>query len=128
VIAGAHDRLADTAALFTLAIAVWAFVLAIRGRGLDGNFLGAVLVGEGLLVVEAGLGAARLLIAGAEPGRWVHVLYGLVAVLIWPFLLSYTRGGAQPRDAALFGAASLFLWGIVIRAATTAAPQSFLGR
>jgi hypothetical protein len=117
-----HTRLATTAALYTFAMAAWGFYLAIRGRGLDGSYLGAVLVGELLLLVQSGLGAYLLLVAGESPSRWVHVLYGVVAILVWPFVFTYTREMDDDRAAALFGAASLFLWGIVLRAASTAVP------
>lgn len=120
-----HDRLSVTCALFTFAIGLWALGLFVRKRGLSANFLGAVAVGEGLLVVQGLIGAVLMFGEGLQPARWVHLLYGLLAALIWPFLFTYTRqtpaGAAPPRlEAALWCAGSFFLWGLVMRAITTA--------
>jgi hypothetical protein len=115
-----HDRLSVTAAFYALAIAVWATVLAARGRGIEGGFLGAIVIGEVLLIVEALLGVWLALVAGASPARGIHFLYGILAVLIWPFLLTYTRGRTGQREAVIFAAGSFFLWGLLLRAATTA--------
>jgi heme A synthase len=118
-----HDRLATTAAFYAFALAVWAGFLAFRNRGLDGNYLGAVVIGEGLLVCEAALGAWLLFGMGLSPDRAIHFLYGTLALLIWPFLFTYTRSATGSRDAVLFSAGSLFLWGLLLRAATTAVPH-----
>jgi hypothetical protein len=120
-LAGLHERLAVTATLFTFVMAIWALATGLRGRGIDGNYLGALVVGELLLVAEAALGVVLLVGRGVSPARGVHLLYGLLAVLIWPFLFSYTRGerGGDRREAFLYAAGSLFLWGLVLRASTT---------
>ncbi len=115
-----HDRLADTAAFYALALAVWAGFLAVRGRGVDGNYLGAVVIGEGLLLVEGVLGAWLLFALGQSPARGLHFLYGTLALFIWPFLFTYTRSTSGSRESVLFAAGSLFLWGLLLRAATTA--------
>ena len=117
-----HQRLAGTAAIYTFVIAIWAAYAFARGRGVDGNFLGAVLVGELLLVAEVLLGSVLMLGAHLAPGRWIHLLYGLLAAVMWPFIFTYTRGTSDRRESLLFAAGSLFLWGLVLRAATTAHP------
>ena len=114
-----HDRLADSAAFFTFAMAVWAFWRFLRRQGLSSGYLGAVVVGEALLAVEALLGVFRWLVAGVDPARWVHLLYGLLAALIWPFIYTYTREARGRVESLMFAAASLFLWGIVMRAIGT---------
>jgi hypothetical protein len=116
-----HERLATTAAFYALALAVWAGFIAFRRRGLDSNYFGAVLIGEALLLAEALLGAWLLLAVGASPARGIHLLYGVLAVLVWPFLFTYTRSSSGAREAVLFAAGSLFLWGLLLRAASTAA-------
>jgi hypothetical protein len=114
-----HDRLASTATFYTLVMAGWAGLLVLRGRGLDGGYLGAIVIGELLLVLEALFGLF-LLLGGAGPERpWLHGLYGLLACLIWPFLFTYSRRQAGRREAVLFFAGSLFLWGLVVRASET---------
>jgi heme A synthase len=115
-----HERLAVSASFFTFAMALWAFLLFLRGRGLSSGYMGAVVVGEALLIVEALLGAWRWIAGGVDPERWVHILYGVLAALIWPFVFTYTREADGRVESLLFGAASLFLWGLVVRAMSTA--------
>lgn len=115
-----HDRLSFSASLFTFAMGIGAVWLAWRGRGIDGGYLGAVLVGEALLVAQAIVGALLWLRADAGPDRGIHILYGTMAVLLWPFALTFTRRGGTRRDSVLMAATSLFLWGIVVRAIDTA--------
>lgn len=117
-----HGRLSVTAALFTLVLAVWAVAYLLRGRGPGSNYFGAVMVGEVVLMTQAGLGVVLLLKQGMDQARPVHLLYGSLAVLIWPFLLTYTREADERRTALLFAAGSWFLWGLVTRAAQTSHP------
>ena len=120
-----HDRLATTAAFYAFALAVWAGFLAIRGRGVDGNYLGAVVIGEGLLIFEGALGAWLLFALGQSPARGLHFLYGTLSLFIWPFLFTYTRSTSGSREAILFSAGSLFLFGLLWRAGTTAVVPGF---
>ena len=118
-----HDRLAVTATFYTLVMAGWAFVQALRGRGLAGGYFGAIVIGELLLVLQGLLGLF-LLLGGSGPAlerAWLHGLYGLLALLIWPFLFTYTRNQPGRRESILFAAGSLFLWGLVVRAVDTGA-------
>jgi hypothetical protein len=123
MVAVLHDRLANTAVFYTLAMAGWALLLAARGRGVDGNYLGAIVIGELLLVLQALLGVYLFLTGhGAALDRpWLHVLYGALVALVWPFLFTYTRGAPGRRESILFFAGSLFLWGLVLRAVETGA-------
>jgi hypothetical protein len=118
-----HGRLATTAAFYTLIMGGWAGVTALRGRGLDGSYLGAAVIGELLLVLQALLGVFLALggRTAALERPSMHILYGVMAVLIWPFLFTFTRGQSGRREAVLFAAGSLFLWGLVLRAAATGA-------
>jgi len=116
-----HERLAITCAVFTFALGLWSFALFLRSRSLSSSFMGALVIGEALLAVEVLLGAWRYLAAHQEPGRWVHLLYGILAALIWPFIYSYTRAARGRVESLLMSAGSFFLWGIVMRAITTAA-------
>lgn len=121
-----HARLSITAAIFTFVMGAWAVGLFLRNRGVDGNYLGAIVIGELVLAAEALLGVILLFQRGGLlEMRWVHVLYGTLAVLIWPFIFTYTREtearAVPPRlEAVLFGAGSFFLWGLVMRAISTA--------
>ena len=113
-----HGRLAGSALFFTFVVAVWALWLFLRGKPLNGSFLGAVVVGEGLLLAQSLIGVLLYFNAGM-PQRWVHILYGLLAVLVWPFIYTYTRQAEGRVESLLFSAGSFFLWGILMRASST---------
>jgi hypothetical protein len=115
-----HTRLASSAAAFTFMMALWASYLAIRGEGIGGSYLGAVVVGEALLVVQGLLGVWLWLGRGLGPARGIHILYGAMVVLIWPFVLTFSRGTGQRGESLRHAAAAFFLWGLVVRAIDTA--------
>lgn len=121
-----HARLSITTAIFTFVMGAWAVGLSVRNRGVDANYLGAIVVGELVLAAEALLGLVLFFQRGGLlEMRWVHVLYGTLAVLIWPFIFTYTREtearAVPPRlEAILFAAGSFFLWGLIMRAISTA--------
>jgi len=118
-----HDRLSVTAALFAFAMAAWAGALAVRGRGIDGGYAGSLLLGEALLLAQAALGAWLWFGSHLRPERgWIHVLYGVLAAIVWPFVLSLEHGSSGRAASVRFAAGSLFLWGLVMRAITTGNP------
>ena len=51
-----HTRLSTTATLFMAALALWALWLRIRTKPLDGNWLGAAVIGELVLVAQMAIG------------------------------------------------------------------------
>jgi hypothetical protein len=42
-----------------------------------------------------------------------------MALLIWPFAYPFAQAASGRRRSVIFAAASLFLWGLVLRAITT---------
>ncbi len=57
--------------------------------------------------------------AGAQPGRSIHFLYGVVSLLVIPGVYAFTRGRDERRDALIYGAVLLFMVGILLRALQT---------
>lgn len=115
-----HGRLSASAATFTFVMGVWASYLVLRGTGVSGSYLGAVVVGEALLIAQGCLGAWLWLGRGGSPDRGIHILYGTLTVLVWPFLLTFARGAGGRGEALRHAAAAFFLWGLVVRAIDTA--------
>ena len=114
-----HAGLANTASLFVAILAIWALLLAIRSRPLDGGWLGAAVIGELLLVAQFGLGWVLWFqgYGAALPRAWIHILYGAVAVITLPAAYTYFSNIKENRvqTLAMF-AVCAFLWGIVARA------------
>ena len=118
-----HTRLANTVVLFVAGLAIYAIFLRVRNRPLDGSWLGAAVIGEVLILVEFALGVWLYLQVGAGslPRPWLHILYGLVAVLSLPSGYAYF---SQLEDEGVktvaMAAICIFLWGIALRASTVA--------
>ena len=118
-----HARLANTAALFIGILGLWALFLRFRNQSLEGGWLGAAVIGELLILAEGLLGLYLYLqgLSGALPRPFLHILYGLVAIITLPAAYGYF-GNLEDRRAKTLGMALVcfFLWGILLRAAQVA--------
>ena len=119
-----HANLARTTLFYTAAMGVWSLALVVRGRGLDGRYMGALVIGELVLVLELLLGLSLALDRGWGAVRYLHVLYGVLATLMWPFVYTFAPRDGSRREAVMFSATSFFLFLLLARAVTTAVPPS----
>ena len=119
-----HTRLSNTATLFVAALGVWALFLRFRSRPLDGNWFGAAMIGELLLVAQSLLGVYLYYVVGlgtALPRPFMHILYGVVSLVTLPAAQSYFGQIEDEKVKALaMAAVCFFLWGIVLRASHVA--------
>ena len=102
--------------MFFLILGLWGAFRAIRSQGMDGSFLGAVVIGEVLLVVLLVLDAI-LWLGGVVPERaGLHYLYATFAALLPPFIYaSVLRGEVSNQAQWIFTFVCLFLWGLMMR-------------
>lgn len=119
-----HNALSSTAWLFFLILGLWGLLRAIRGQSVNGNYLGAAFIGQLIFVVQAILGAILWIggqsVAIQRPG--IHLLYGVFALVFLPFIyLSVLRGDDTNRAQWVLAFTTLFLFGIALRAVSTAA-------
>ncbi len=115
-----HNRIGNAAPLFMVLVSIISFINYFRGLGLDGSVIGAVIVGEIMMLVQASLGIA-LLVFGLWPGGWgVHFLYGSLSVLFFPALWAYTRGATDRRASLTWAVGGLFMMGLTLRGIGTA--------
>jgi len=114
-----HGRLANTALFYFLLLALWGLWRALRKQGIDSSFWGALAIAEILIILQGSLGAI-LYFSGDRPGRWVHILYGVVAVLVIPGLYAYTKGESNRRVMLIYGITLLISVGVILRAISTA--------
>lgn len=117
-----HGALANTTWLFFLALGLWGLYRAIRGQAVNGSYLGAVAVGQILFTAQAVLGTILWLQGGdanlARSG--IHLLYGVFALVFIPFIyLSVLRGDDTNRGQWVLAFATLFMFGIALRAINT---------
>jgi hypothetical protein len=113
-----HDFLSRAFLAFTAIVTLWSLYLFIRGQELSGDFWGTIVVGEGLVAVQAVVGGL-LIVRGALPARGIHFLYGVLCALTWPALFAFTQGRTGRREALAWGLVSAFLFGLAMRAIVT---------
>ncbi len=114
-----HERLSITVLLFLLALGFWSLWQFLRGEGMSGSLWGALVIGEGLILLEGLLGVV-LYLAGLRPGRpAIHILYGIFLAVALPGAFSFSRGRSARGEALIFALVALFLAGVTIRARIT---------
>jgi hypothetical protein len=119
-----HDRLAVTATWFTLIIGLWALVQWLRNRPLGASWYGAAVIAQLTILAQGLLGAWLYLgmgLGAALPRPFMHILYGIVAVITLPAAWGYFGNLPDERVRSLAMAATcIFLWGILLRSGSTA--------
>lgn len=118
-----HDRLAISAVLFAGVCAVWGFINYIRNQPITSGYWGALVICEGLMILQGILGIA-LAVQGNEPVRGiVHYLYGVTAVISLPAVYVFTGGRDTRRESMLYAIVCVWLLLIALRAVTTGSEQ-----
>ena len=116
-----HQRFALVIVAYCLIVGLWGLGLFLIGRQPVGGFLGALVLAEGVGILQDVIGLI-LLATGKRPHDLLHLLYGVVIVLTLPFVWSISDRGTTRRDSLYLGMAMIFLVGIALRAITTAGP------
>jgi hypothetical protein len=114
-----HSRLVVTILLFLGAMALWGGFNYLRGQSVSGSYLGALVIGELLLLAEFILGLITF-IGGRQPYRpSIHILYGIVAIIMLPGTFAYIRGRDSRFEQLIYAVVCLFLCGIALRSLET---------
>lgn len=111
-----HSRFSNTVWLYLLILGLWSLWRAIRGQELSGNFMGALVIGQVLIVVQAILGG--MLWIGGNSGNislpTIHILYAGFSLVFLPFVFLYwLRGDDSNRGQWVMSFAVLFQFGTI---------------
>ncbi|MBK8984707.1 MAG: hypothetical protein IPM39_01280 [Chloroflexi bacterium] len=117
-----HTQLSQTIWVFFLVLGLWGLFRAIRGQAVDGSYMGALVIGQILYVVQGVLGGILWLngnmVLVARP--FMHVLYGSFALVFLPFVfMVWLRGDDSNRGQWVLAFTVLFMFGIALRATST---------
>jgi hypothetical protein len=117
-----HRALSNAVWLFWLLLGLWGVYRAIRGRDIDGSYIGAAAIGVGLFAIQGILGVilwfGGLGVSLQRPG--IHALYGIFALVFPPFVyLGVLRGEDTNRAQWVLALTALFMAGIALRSIST---------
>lgn len=115
-----HEGLSRAALIYCSAMAIWGFLRFFRGQGLNGGYVGAVVIAEILLLVQGIVGIILWLGAGTYQPGYIHWIYGIVLVLGAPVVYTYTKGRQGRPEMLLYSVAFLIMIALVLRAMVTA--------
>jgi heme A synthase len=114
-----HHTLGTMGLYYTFLMGVWGLFLFLRRQAPDGNYNGALIIAEGLFILQ-GIFGVILAFTGQKPSQEIHFLYGISTLLTLPLAFTIARGRNDNRAALIYGLAMLFLWGLALRAFDTA--------
>ncbi len=116
-----HARLANTAMLFVIIMALWSFWKFFRKQKSDPNYAGALVIAEIVILAQSVLGLIVALSGHyANLDRpYMHILYGAVGALTIPALYLYVRAEERYQALLVNGVALVFLAFILWRLMVT---------
>jgi heme A synthase len=115
-----HSRLAITAILYAVIMMVWGLLRYFRNRDMDSNYWGAIVISEVLLLLQAGIGVYLFISGIGHLDRgYMHILYGIVAVLAVPAVFLFSKGDNTRRMNLIYGLIYIFQAGILVRSMVT---------
>ncbi len=118
----AHQGLSRSTLILTAILGLWALYAGIRKTPLDGRWLGTVVICEILILVQ-GLVGVYLWVGtdGVLPRPFLHILYGIVALITLPAAYGYLSRLPDARAIAWgMTAACSFLFFVLLRAVQVA--------
>ena len=116
-----HARMANTAIIYCVIMAIWGLIRFFRGLGVSGGYFGAVVIAEILWAIQGVIGL--ILWFGVAPvhPQWVHWLYGIVLLFATPLVYAYTKGRQDRPELLLYAVAFVIMIALVLRAMVTGA-------
>ena len=90
---------------FSVLLGIWGTYGYFRHAQVSGGFRSSYLIMAALTAVQ-GLAGLAVFIFGHPPGRILHVVYGIFAVIFLPGAYLYAHGGSKRREAAILAGAA----------------------
>lgn len=110
-----HGALAFALLIDQTALGVWALVLGFRRLRIGSGLFTAIVVDEGLLVLQSVLGA--ILFIGGQRPQPIHFLYGGLLIVLLPVVYAYSS--KRERAGIWLGVTLLFMAGLIVRSYMT---------
>jgi hypothetical protein len=123
-ISSLHARIAGAMVPFALIAGIWGLVEYFRKQEISPSYWGIIVIGNLLAVGQGLMGVWLALGPDQKPVReWVHVLYGIMAVL-WIPIFNFANGyfnkkQDKVKETLIIAIISLFEFGVALRAIAT---------
>ncbi|MBO9361903.1 MAG: hypothetical protein J7452_06840 [Thermoflexus sp.] len=114
-----HDRLSQTILFFALICALWGFWRYFRREGVRGDFWGALLILEAVILVQGLLGFVLVWMRLQPVRGGIHFLYGVALALALPLVYVYTRSQDGRREQLIYSIVLAIMVGLALRAIST---------
>ena len=117
-----HAVLSRAIVLFAAIAGLYGLYLYFRKQAVTPSYWGIIVVGN---LATLGQGAIGLVLAlsGAQISQWVHILYGITAVMWIPIITfcnnQFNKGERNVRETLIVALISLFEMGVGLRAIAT---------
>ena len=121
-----HASLAQSATLFMAVLSIWTLFYAIRNKELDGNWFGAALIGEVLIVAQFVLGLYIYLSGDHNlPRPFLHILYAMVTVISLPAAYGYLSRMMEGRALTIALATVVIFLTIILNRTSVVASYEY---
>jgi hypothetical protein len=114
-----HARLANTAIIYCVIMAIWGLIRFFRRQGVSGGYFGAIVIAEILLAIQGVIGLILWFGVATVRPQWVHWLYGIVLLFGTPLVYAYTKGRQDRPELLLYAVAFVIMIALVLRAMVT---------
>lgn len=99
-----HQRFAVALLILAVLLGIWGAFQFFRRRELSGGFRSTYVLMIGLLAVQGLLGIVLLLLNNRPREGFLHMVYGIFAIVFLPGVYFYAARGSRVREAAFMAA------------------------
>jgi hypothetical protein len=117
-----HGVLSRAIVMFAAVAGFYGLYLYFRKQTVTPSYWGVIVVGNLLTLAQGAIGLL-MAFSGAQTREWVHILYGVTAVMWIPIISfinqQFNKGERNVRETLIVALVSLFQVGVAIRAIMT---------
>ena len=117
-----HGVLSRAIVMFAAVAGFYGLYLYFRKQTVTPSYWGVIVVGNLLTLAQGAIGLL-MAFSGAQTREWVHILYGVTAVMWIPIISfinqQFNKGERNVRETLIVALVSLFEMGVGIRAIMT---------
>ena len=117
-----HGVLSRAIVMFAAVAGFYGLYLYFRKQTVTPSYWGIIVVGNLLTVAQGAIGLL-MAFSGAQTREWVHILYGVTAVMWIPIISfinqQFNKGERNVRETLIVALVSLFQVGVAVRAIMT---------